>query len=180
MGTITINKENLSLRHVVEECEQLISPMIAARNVRFNISKDSQTNISIYTDRTRLKQVLLNLLSNAIKYNKPKGEVTLSCRKMGNILYMAVADTGYGISEEKQRELFTAFERFGAEKTNIEGTGIGLVITKSLTELMGGSITVDSKKGQGSTFFIELPVTAPVDEYTEIDKLYTFDKAEQE
>ncbi|MDH5326161.1 MAG: PAS domain S-box protein [Gammaproteobacteria bacterium] len=163
-GTITIHKENTSLRHVIEECEHLIQPMAQAKNIQFQLTPDSKINTSVFTDRVRLKQVLLNLLSNAVKYNKPNGKVSLSCKKSKKNLAITVADTGVGISKEKQEILFTAFQRFGAERTNIEGTGIGLVITKSLVDLMGGTISVKSTPDVGTSFCVKLPIEEPVEQ----------------
>jgi CheY-like chemotaxis protein len=109
-------------------------------------------------DRTRLKQVLLNLLSNGIKYNKRGGTVTLSCERVENArLRLRIADTGPGIKAEDYPRLFTPFHRLH-EDDAVEGTGIGLAITKRLLELMGGSIGFESTVGKGSTFFFELPL----------------------
>ena len=113
-------------------------------------------------DRIRFKQVLLNLLSNAVKYNHEGGEIKVAYSEVsspnGNKkIRIEVTDTGLGLSEENQSQLFTAFNRLDAENTNIEGTGIGLVITRNIVEMMNGNIGVDSVKGKGSTFWIEFP-----------------------
>ncbi len=115
-------------------------------------------NYGIRADRTRLRQILLNLLSNAVKYNCDEGLITVACNHMeNNILRISISDTGNGIATDKQLRLFKAFSRLGAEQTDVEGTGIGLVITKNIVELMGGKIGVESQAGLGSTFWIELP-----------------------
>ena len=109
-------------------------------------------------DRTRVKQVLLNLLSNAIKYNRPGGSVEVSCRVTSTQrLRVSVRDTGEGLSSDKLDQLFQPFNRLGQEAGPVEGTGIGLVISRRLAELMGGTLHASSRPGQGSTFTLELP-----------------------
>jgi signal transduction histidine kinase len=112
----------------------------------------------VRADRLRIKQVLLNLLSNAVKYNRHGGEVRIACdfAAPGRVR-LTVSDTGLGIPEDQQDGLFTAFHRLGREDSDIEGTGIGLAISKKLVELMGGDIGVESRIGQGSTFWVDLP-----------------------
>jgi len=96
-------------------------------------------------------------LSNAVKYNNENGKIIISCNKVDNYYTrVSISDTGDGLAQEKQDQLFKAFNRLGAQNSEIEGTGIGLVITKNIVELMGGNIGVDSQVGKGSTFWIEL------------------------
>jgi CheY-like chemotaxis protein len=111
----------------------------------------------VAADRKRLKQVLLNLLANAIKYNRAGGEVQLGCRRDGAEQCLWVRDTGPGLSHEQQARLFQPFERLGAERGTVEGTGIGLLVSRHLVEAMGGRIGVDSRVGQGSEFWVRLP-----------------------
>jgi CheY-like chemotaxis protein len=119
----------------------------------------------VLADRQRLKQVLLNLLTNAIKYNRPGGRVTVRCETRAGseagtkMLRLSVSDTGAGISPSKLELLFVPFERLGADQTAVEGTGLGLVLAKRMVELMGGTLGVESAVGEGSTFWVELPIT---------------------
>jgi CheY-like chemotaxis protein len=101
--------------------------------------------------------VLLNLLSNAVKYNRPAGRVRLAAQAAGDGVCILVGDSGAGLSEAQQQALFQPFNRLGAERSKVEGTGLGLVITRSLVQLMGGRLTVDSMPGQGSVFSVWLP-----------------------
>jgi CheY-like chemotaxis protein len=107
-----------------------------------------------------VKQVLLNLLSNAVKYNRDGGSITVSRTERGGTCRIAVADTGQGIAQAKQALLFTPFQRLGAELTGIEGTGLGLSLAHALAERMGGSLGVESREREGSTFWIDLPKAA--------------------
>ncbi len=116
----------------------------------------------VKADHTRLKQVLINLLVNAVKYNQPGGRVTVECAlSLPDSLRISVRDTGVGMSPEQLVQLFQPFNRIGKEATMEEGTGIGLIVTKRLIELMGGTIGADSTVGEGSVFWIELRRTAP-------------------
>ena len=120
------------------------------------IDQISCKGYSVIADYTRLKQVVLNLLSNAVKYNHEQGCITLSCDvSEKQRLRINVTDTGDGLTEQEITKLFTSFERLNAVN-NVEGTGIGLVITKHLIELMGGAIGVESTPGQGATFWVEV------------------------
>src|SRR6202011_6145338 len=106
----------------------------------------------------RFKQVILNLLSNAVKFNREGGTVAVSCEKIGDCLRIYVTDSGFGISAGNMEKLFIPFERLDVGDTVIEGAGLGLSLSKHLIEAMGGRIGVESRPGQGSTFWVELPL----------------------
>lgn len=150
--------EPVQLETLLQEC--LVQVEADARQKRLTVvQSDSSASLWAFADRLRLRQILLNLLSNAVKYNHQGGSVTVKCAVTEpEWLRISVIDTGSGIDEARQADLFTPFNRLGQEASAIEGTGIGLVIAKRFTEMMGGRIGVASKKGVGSTFWIELPV----------------------
>lgn len=113
----------------------------------------------VYVDRMRLKQALLNLLSNAIKYNHEGGSVNVEMQPKGdNYLCIRISDTGMGIPAKDFVKLFQPFSRLNANSSDVEGTGIGLSITRQIVELMGGVINVESEVGVGSTFCVVLPI----------------------
>ncbi len=157
-GRVNLSIEPVDLSQLVEECQQLIQPLAVARSI--SLATDIPAQTAVAADRTRLKQVLLNLLSNAVKYNRHGGKinVTVLPRTDKNMLRILVTDTGHGIDAASLGGLFQAFNRLGAEGSSIEGSGIGLTITKQLVELMAGRVGVNSVIGSGSTFWLELPM----------------------
>jgi signal transduction histidine kinase len=158
-GKVELSIENVGVRSVLDECLLLVGSMAEERGIDIVVGDGFETEREIRTDRIRFKQSLLNLMSNAIKYNRENGRIALECHETaGRMFHISVADTGAGIPGDRLAELFEPFTRLGAESSNIEGTGIGLTITKQLVERMGGSIGVDSEVGKGSTFWIEIPV----------------------
>jgi signal transduction histidine kinase/CheY-like chemotaxis protein len=159
-GNVTISLEPVELREVLEECHALTRTASAQRGIRLVFPME--TTLIVNADRTRLKQVLLNLLSNAVKYNREHGAVIVECTAgdQGRIR-VAVQDTGAGLSPEQLRMLFQPFNRLGLDKSTIEGSGIGLVLTKRLVELMGGTIGVHSTPGTGSMFWVDLRSAEP-------------------
>jgi len=155
-GRVDLSLEPVELRPLVGECLGLVSTLADKRAIR--ISHSCPPGVAVRADRTRLKQALLNLLSNAIKYNRESGSVTLTFEPCdGDRLRIRITDTGPGIPAARFVELFQPFYRLGAENSEIEGTGIGLTITRRIVELMGGTVDVESQLGVGSTFWIELP-----------------------
>lgn len=154
-GTLSLSLEPVSLAEVMAECRTMIAPLAHKRAVQ--ISLPLEDSPWVQADRTRLKQVLLNLLSNAIKYNREGGAVVVSYSEgAADRVRIAVQDTGAGILESQMSQLFQPFNRLAQENKGEEGTGIGLVVSKRLVELMNGKIGVTSSSGLGSVFWIEL------------------------
>jgi len=160
-GTISLSMEPVTLADALFECRTMIEPIAATRKVR--VLFPDVDGAVVMADRTRLKQVMLNLLSNAVKYNRDEGAVVVTCEHpTPTRLRLSVQDTGHGLTAEQVASLFQPFNRLGQEGGAQEGTGIGLVVTKRLMELMGGEIGVTSSPGVGSVFWIELASTAPL------------------
>ena len=159
-GHLSLSMEPVHALEIVELAAELVRPLAAQRGISVVIDKAAAADIVVLADRQRLNQVLLNLLSNAVKYNRPNGTVTIGFEAVaGGRVRLTVTDTGAGIAEEKRRLLFQPFERLGAEQTAIEGTGLGLALSRGLAEAMGGALGVDSEVDRGSTFWIELALT---------------------
>jgi PAS domain S-box-containing protein len=156
-GRIDLSLEPVEVDPIVDECLSLVSAM--ADKSAIQLGHGGLKGAVVRADRTRLRQVLLNLLSNAIKYNREGGSVRLAAEAEGaERLRIRVTDSGPGIPSGRLAELFQPFNRLGAEATEIEGTGIGLTITRRIVEMMGGTVDVESEVGVGSTFWIELPL----------------------
>lgn len=158
-GKLSLSLEPVSLTDVMRECEAMIEPQSNKREITVTFPSFDMPYF-VQADRTRVKQVLINLLSNAIKYNKINGSVKIICNTLiHNRVRIYVEDTGEGLSPEKIAQLFQPFNRLGQEMKDQEGTGIGLVMTKRLIELMGGEIGLESTLGKGSRFWVELNLT---------------------
>lgn len=166
-GDLRLSPEPVELCELVEEGVSLMRPLAEQRGIGVHVDRPDDWDGYVFADRQRAKQVLLNLLSNAVKYNRPNGTVTISCsRGPGTRFRINVTDSGMGIPTERLGLLFTPFERLGAEHGGEEGTGIGLALSKRLTEAMEGTLTMTSELGRGSTFTIELPgAEGPVERY---------------
>lgn len=178
-GRVSLSLEDVDPHEVVEECLAYIAPLADKRGIDVAADVPPERGFTIHADRTRFKQVLLNLLSNAVKYNIENGQVTLSIHTaQEGFVRFSVADTGPGIAKDKQAEIFEPFSRLGAETSNIEGTGIGLTISRKLAQLMDGKLDFESVVGKGTTFWIDLPgsggpVTARVEKNADEDSLPT-------
>ena len=155
-GNLVLSQESVSLAEVLSECRAMLEPQAQQFGIHLNFP-ELDNAMTVKADRTKLKQVLINLLSNAIKYNRKQGMVEVKCDTgtSGNIR-ISIRDTGIGLPPEKLTQLFQPFNRLGQEHGSVEGTGIGLVTTKQLIELMGGVIGVESSVGVGSVFWFEL------------------------
>ncbi len=156
-GETEVSLEAVSLRQVLEDSVHWISPLAQNRDIDVRFDPAKFEGRYVMADSIRLKQVFLNLLTNAVKYNREGGRIDVLVKRAGGgRLRIGVRDTGSGISKEKLKELFQPFNRLGAEFSGVEGTGIGLVITRQLLDLMRGKLEIESKVSKGSTFWILL------------------------
>jgi PAS domain S-box-containing protein len=155
-GKLSLSPESVSLSEVMSECQTMMEPQAQQRGIRMTFPRFDNL-IFVRADRTRLKQIIINLLSNAIKYNKEQGTVVVDCTVSApERIRISVADTGAGLPPEKLAQLFQPFNRLGQEAGAVAGTGIGLIVTKRLAELMEGAFGVESTVGVGSVFWCEL------------------------
>jgi len=165
-GSVQLNLMPVAVQPLVAACQAMVAALATQRRVSFidRLAEDGSAGVAVMADNTRLKQVLTNLLSNAIKYNREGGSVTISARRVnvpsGPAVDISVADTGLGMTPAQQAALFQPYNRLGREQSNIEGTGIGLVISRLLAERMGGTLEARSVEGQGSMFTLRLPAAA--------------------
>jgi CheY-like chemotaxis protein len=155
-GKLSISLEPVSLDDIMLECQSMIEPQAKKRGIRMTFPRFDRPCF-VNADRTRVKQILINLFSNAIKYNQADGSVVVVCAASPpDSIRVSIRDTGAGLPPDKLAQLFQPFNRLGQEASAEEGTGIGLVVTKRLVELMGGAIGVESAVGVGSVFWVEL------------------------
>jgi PAS domain S-box-containing protein len=161
-GNLRLDTEPVPLAELADECLAMMQALAAELGVQLLPPEGCAPALLVQADRTRLRQVLLNLLGNAIKYNHRGGSVALSCSVRGEgaaaQVRLSVQDTGIGFSESERARLFQPFERLGAADSGIEGTGIGLALSRHLVENMGGEIGAQSQPGQGSLFWVQLPL----------------------
>jgi PAS domain S-box-containing protein len=162
-GRLSLSQEPVQIGEAVTAVVELARPLAAERRIHLEVADRALHTRYVLADAQRLQQVLLNLVSNGIKYNREAGRLVVGCHATptptGRIRF-TVADTGAGIAPERRARLFTPFDRLGAETTTVEGTGLGLALSKRLVEAMGGSIGVDDAAGGGSLFWIELAEAA--------------------
>jgi PAS domain S-box-containing protein len=157
-GRLALSLEPTPLGEVVREACELVRPIAGQRAVSLDSNAVDASGAHVLADRQRLKQVMLNLLSNAVKYNREGGSVSVTTETDGGEVSIHVADSGIGIPGDRLDALFTPFERLDADRTGIEGTGLGLALSRRLVQAMGGRMLVASEVGTGSTFTVILPV----------------------
>jgi signal transduction histidine kinase len=154
-GKLKLSLEPIDLDDMLADCHAMMGPLADKRDVRLLFPVASHKTVT--ADRTRLRQVLLNLLSNAVKYNREHGSIVVDIGQTApGRLRVRVHDSGLGLRPDQMASLFQPFNQLGQETGKQEGTGIGLVLTRQLVELMGGSLGVSSVPGVGSTFWVEL------------------------
>ena len=179
-GNFSLSPEPVSASEVVGDVVDLMRPLAQHHGIAMAADNAVACRSYVVADAQRLRQILLNLVSNAIKYNRVGGSVTIACEEVDGDLRITVDDTGPGIDADSLPRLFTPFERLGAEHTEIEGTGVGLALSRRLAEVMGGTLDVESAVGRGSRFWIQLPLAddpiadgvelAPVTESAVVDE----------
>jgi signal transduction histidine kinase/CheY-like chemotaxis protein len=159
-GRLRLSLERVHVGQVVSEVLAMIAPIAATKEITLTAADPDPHHVR--ADRQRLKQIVLNLVANAVKYNRPGGAVRIAVKPLeGQRIQIVVDDTGFGIADDDLRHLFQPFERFGDKQTEIEGTGLGLALTKGLVGAMGGQIGAESRLDIGSRFWIELEESAP-------------------
>jgi PAS domain S-box-containing protein len=156
-GNITISSEPVDIDLVVREVATTLEPMAQRANVHLSIAVTSQSGLRVVADRTRLAQILMNFGSNAIKYNRSGGHVTFKITRDATTVRLSVRDDGIGIPEDKRGKIFEPFQRAGQETGPIQGTGIGLAISKRLAELMRGRVGFTTETERGSEFWVDIP-----------------------
>ncbi len=156
-GTLSLSPEPVHVGEAVREAVALVQPLASERAIAVSVQSD---DAYVLADHQRFKQVLLNLLSNAIKYNRQGGDVAVAAERVNGHVRVEVADTGPGVPPDRLERLFEPFDRLGAEHKGIEGTGLGLALSRSLVEVMGGTLTVANRPVEGAAFLVALPATA--------------------
>lgn len=156
-GRLNVEMEAVQPSEIVQAAIELVQPLLAQRNITLICPQDLDPSLWIHADKQRLTQVFINLLANAVKYNRDAGSVSVSFEEtVAGALRMKVTDTGPGIAPEDLKKLFVPFERLGADRTAVEGTGLGLALVHRLVQLMGGTVGVESELGRGTTFWVEM------------------------
>jgi PAS domain S-box-containing protein len=177
-GEMAVSSQAVQLQRVIEEAATMVSPLVTKAGIEVFVDSENPVqslgrrpdarplpaaDVWVNADPVRLRQVLVNLLSNAVKYNRPGGRVALTWRHTSDACEILVTDTGQGIPAEQLSCLFQPFNRLGAESSTVEGTGIGLVLSRQLAEMMGGTLTISSTFGEGTCASLRLGLAnAPV------------------
>ena len=163
-GKLELAPEHIPMQRLVESVRLVFEPLVTQKKLQFNIQIDADTTKSIFTDHQRVEQIIKNLLSNAIKFTE-QGQISVRIFPASGGVAVAVTDTGIGIAKEQQSLIFEAFQQAdGSISRRYGGTGLGLSISRDLAALLGGSITVESTPGKGSTFTLILPLELPAAE----------------
>jgi signal transduction histidine kinase/DNA-binding response OmpR family regulator len=161
-GDLSLSLEPISIDALVGETVDVMRTLADSTGIRLDVDLGSTASAYVQADRQRLRQVLINLVSNAIKYNRPGGIATVAAVTLDDgRVRLSVTDEGAGLDAEQLTKLFVPFERLSAAQSGIEGTGLGLVLARRLTEVMGGALEVESTPGSGTTFFVTLRTVAP-------------------
>ncbi|MES0489840.1 MAG: ATP-binding protein [Leptospirales bacterium] len=169
-GRLNLNIQNVNLCDVIKDVLSMVKSIPGADALIIENLILPEKPIFVLADYTRIKQVLINLASNAIKYNKVGGKVTFNCNVKKHSVFVSVQDTGHGIPKNKIKHVFEPFNRLGAQNTGVEGTGIGLTITKNIIESMQGKISFKSVENEGTTFIVEIPIASKKDHAEEHKK----------
>ena len=161
-GEMSLTRESVAMAEAIEEAATMVSPLVSEAGVEIFLSPEPlaapDRDLWVHADRVRLRQILVNLLSNAVKYNRPGGNVVLRWRQLAGQCEVTVVDTGQGIAADQLGGLFEPFNRLGAEASKVEGTGIGLVLSRQLAEMMGGSLEISSVLGEGTVALLRLRI----------------------
>jgi PAS domain S-box-containing protein len=155
-GKLKISYQTLGLHQLVDECIHLLRQLFASKDIQIINKLDKENEVFLYSDPIRVKQVIINLLENAVRYNQPGGKIMIDSELKDEFVIIHIMDTGIGISKDDQELIFEPFYR--VKNSKVEGTGIGLSLVKQLVILMGGKYGVESRMGEGSDFWVGLPV----------------------
>jgi CheY-like chemotaxis protein len=169
-GGLSMSLEPVSVSDVMHGAIELADPLAGRHEVLIVYADPAPSDVYVLADNQRLKQVLINLIVNGVKYNYPGGLVRVGVSTGGDGVRIEVTDSGPGIDEESLTRMFTPFERLGADSRGIEGSGLGLALSRSLIANMGGEIGVSSRVGSGSSFWIDLPLADPLTDSTPADR----------